>query len=295
MFKKIVIIAASLALAACGQMVEVPPSHVGKIITKDGYKDGTIPTSKFRLEPCWNYCDDIVVVNISDFSSMERMETFMPKDKLTMTFDVRMTLFVRPDQKDWLFNKIPPVDVDERNRRIDVNQAVAMYLPQIVRTVSREVVTEFSIGEISSNLDVINAKLLDRLSVEVEKKTPFGLRTAGIGELKYPPIITDAQESAAKRREKIAEEEANLTVSKTILERELQEAQLRRKVEVEKANADAQVAAIMAKSVTPEWLAYRKLEVAEKLAASPNTKVIPMEMVHDVSTKVAVGNMVGGK
>lgn len=295
MFKKIVILAASLALAACGQMVEVPPSHVGKIITKDGYKEGTIATSKFRLDPCLNYCDDLVVVNVSDFSAMERMETFMPVDKLTMTFDVRMTMFVRPDQQEWLFNKIPPNDVDDRNRGIDVNRAVAMYIPQIVRTISREVVTEYSIGQVSSNLDVINAKLLERLSVEIEKKTPFGLRTAGIGELKYPQIITEAQENAARRREKIAEEEANLTVSQKTLERELQEAQLRRKVEVEKANADAQVAAIMAKSVTPEWLAYRKLEVAEKLAASQNTKIIPMEMVNDISTKVAVGNMVGSK
>ena len=36
---KIALIAASVALlAACGQRVEVPPAHVGKIMTKDGYQ-----------------------------------------------------------------------------------------------------------------------------------------------------------------------------------------------------------------------------------------------------------------
>lgn len=39
----------ALALAGCGQAVEVPPAHVGKITTEDGYKENLIPTSKFRL------------------------------------------------------------------------------------------------------------------------------------------------------------------------------------------------------------------------------------------------------
>ena len=38
----------ALFLTACGQRVEVPPAHVAKIMTKDGYQEGVIGTSKFR-------------------------------------------------------------------------------------------------------------------------------------------------------------------------------------------------------------------------------------------------------
>jgi predicted small lipoprotein YifL len=57
-------VAAAFVLGACGQKVEVPPAHVGKIMTKDGYQESLIPTSKFRLGSaghtvidwsCWMY------------------------------------------------------------------------------------------------------------------------------------------------------------------------------------------------------------------------------------------------
>ena len=49
MFKKLMAIGfLATMLSACGVKVEVPPAHVGKIMTKDGYQDNLIPTSKFR-------------------------------------------------------------------------------------------------------------------------------------------------------------------------------------------------------------------------------------------------------
>ncbi len=35
------ILATAAFLAACGQKVEVPPAHLGKIMTKDGYQEAT--------------------------------------------------------------------------------------------------------------------------------------------------------------------------------------------------------------------------------------------------------------
>ena len=55
--------ATAALLSACGARVEVPPAHVGKIMTKDGYQDTLIPTSKFRLSPCWAYCDRLVLLH----------------------------------------------------------------------------------------------------------------------------------------------------------------------------------------------------------------------------------------
>jgi len=104
--------AAALAMAAtlivgCGQRVEVPPGFVGKIMTKDGYQEGLIPTSKLRLPPCINYCDRMVLLDNTDKSYVEPMEIFIPGDKLNITVDLRATLSVDPQKADALFNKLP--------------------------------------------------------------------------------------------------------------------------------------------------------------------------------------------
>lgn len=60
MNKIAIAVALAVSLAACGERVEVPPAHLGKIMTKDGYLPGTVGTSKFRLPACWSYCDKLV-------------------------------------------------------------------------------------------------------------------------------------------------------------------------------------------------------------------------------------------
>lgn len=61
----------AIMMAGCGQKVEVPPAHVGKIMTKNGYQEGTIGTSKFRLDPCFTYCDKLVTLDQSDKTKAE--------------------------------------------------------------------------------------------------------------------------------------------------------------------------------------------------------------------------------
>ena len=102
----IAVTVAALTLAACGDRVEVPPAHVAKIMTKDGYKADTIGTSKFRLEWCWAYCDKLVLLDASDQAVSEKMELFMPQDKLNMAFDLRLTLVVNPSKYEELFARV---------------------------------------------------------------------------------------------------------------------------------------------------------------------------------------------
>lgn len=80
---------ALLSLVGCGHQVQVPPAHVGKVMGRNGYREGTIATSKFRLDTCFAYCNKLVILDVSDIPIKERMELFMPKDKLNMTFDIR--------------------------------------------------------------------------------------------------------------------------------------------------------------------------------------------------------------
>lgn len=286
-------VAMSLALAllvsGCGQRVEIPSAAVAKIMTKDGYKPGVISTSKIRLDPCIAYCDEIVYLNVSDQAVSEEMMLFMPKDKLNMKFALQVTLSVKEASYDDLFARISPVANAEGDRWIPNNKIYSTYAQQIIRSEAREFLSEYSIDEIASNLEAVNAKLSAKLVNSINQKTPFAVRYVGLSNLQYPDIIVAAQENAAERVENIRQEEAKLELSKVSLERELQEQRLKRAIDVERAEAESQVNKILASSMTPSYFQYRQLDVLEKMAASGNKVFMPVGMLDTVGGQLQLG------
>lgn len=294
--KKSFLIAAAIMsialLSGCGQRVEVGAGEVAKITGKDGYRDGIITTSKFRLDPCFRYCDNLVILDASDnFHSMD-MEVFMPEDRLELDFTVRLTLAVNPDRYDELFSRMrtEPSERSDRVRNISLQRAFRTYAEQIINTTSRAYMSQYTIMEIAANRDAVGAGLAERLTRELQENTPFVVRHAALSDVKFPEIITNAQIRAAERREAIAQEEAELEVSKVKLERELQEERLQRLIDVERAEAEAQVNLILAESMTPAYERYRELQFLDKAAASTNKIFIPAGMLDTVAGQVQLGN-----
>lgn len=265
----------ALALAAtlmsgCGERVEVPPGFVGKVMTKDGYQEGLIPTSKLRLAPCMNYCDRMVIMDNTDKSYVEPMTVFIPTDKLNITVDLRATLAVDPQRAEPLFNKLPQVATNDQLSVISGESIYNTYGKQVLQAEVRSYLTKYSISEIASNGEKINADIQVLLSKVMGERTPFTVRYAGVTNIKYPDIITQAQENSAKRREMIAQEEAQLEVSKVSLSRELQEAKMQRAIEKEKAETEAQAQTVLAAAVDPRSLRIKELEIQKILAEKWN-------------------------
>ena len=254
------VVAALLALVLAGERVEIPPAHVGKIMTKDGYQEALIPTSKFRLSPCWAYCDRLVMLDVADKAYQENLSIFIPEDKLNLDVSVRATLSINPKKTAELFNTISPTDGRGSTSIIANEQVYRTYASQIIQAEVREYLSQYSISQIASSNEKINADLGLRLSKAIEARTPFSVRHVGITNLKYPDIITKAQEAAAERREAIQQEEAQTQVSAARLERELREARLQRAIEKEKAETEALAQATLAASVDSRVLELRKLE-----------------------------------
>lgn len=251
----------AVLLAGCGQKVEVPPAHVGKVMTKDGYQENLVPTSKLRLDPCMSYCDRMVILDVSDSAFNESMEIFIPKDKLNLRVAVRVTLSVNPKKTTEIFNAISPSATENEYLSVIAKKDIySTYAQQIVLTETREYLSQYSIGEISSSLEEVNAKLRERLTKALGERTPFSVRYVGITDIKYPDIITNAQEGAAKRREQIQQEEAQLEISKVSLERQLQETRLQRQIQKEKAETEAEAQRIQAQTIDPRILELRKIE-----------------------------------
>lgn len=280
------VVAAAVLLQACGQKVEIPAASIGKVMGREGYREGVIPTSRFRLDPCIVYCDRLVTMSIADFSVTEPMTLFMPQDRLEMTFDLRLTMTPSPDQYDSLFNRIVP----NEDGNISIVRAYGTYAEQIIRSEAREILSKYTINQVASSREAINAELTGALTKTINERTPFMVRYIGIADIKYPQVITNAQIAAAERREAIQQEEAQLEISKVQLERELQEERLKRAIEMEKAQAQAAVNQILADSVTPAYVTYRQLEALQTISGSENTKFVPIEMLSSMAGQVMLGN-----
>lgn len=255
------LLASAAMLTACGQRVEVPPASLGKIMTKDGYREGTIPSSTFRLDWCWSYCDRLVLLDTSDRAASETMTIFIPEDKLNLALDVQVTMSLDAAKSEALFNTVPPAPgPNAETSVIEWDTVYKTYAQQIVLTETREYLSKYSISTIASSLERVNGELRDILSKRIQERTPFMVRYAGITKINYPKIITDAQENAAQRREQIQQEEAQLEISKVSLERELQETRLRRQIDLEKAQIEAQAQRIQREVVDDKVLKLRQLE-----------------------------------
>lgn len=278
---------ALLLLSGCGKMVEIPPAHVGKVMTSKGYLEQTRPTSRFRLDPCWpgQACQSIVLLEVADRSYNEPLNLFMPKDRLEMDFDLRLTLTPNPARYNDLFDKVPVTDGVIRGASI-----YQTYGQQIIRSEARTILSQFTIGEIASNRESINALLTEQLTDSIQRQTPYLVRFVGLADVKFPPIIVTAQVNAAERREMIEQENAQREVTRVQLARQLEEQQLQRAIEVEKAQAEAEVNRILASSITPSYEKYHQLQIMYKMAESNNKVFIPASMLDSVAAQVALGN-----
>ena len=270
--KRFAVIGAALIgaamVTACGAKVEVPPAHVGKIMTKDGYQEALIPTSKLRLPPCWNYCDRLVVLDIADKAYQEDLNIFIPEDQLNLGVTVKATLSINPKKTNELFNSISPKEVNSDESLIESGRIYQTYASQIIQKEVREYLSKFSISQIASSNEKINAELGVKLSAVLSDRTPYNVRFVGLTGLQYPKIITDAQEAAAERREAIQKEEAQTKVSEAQLERQLKEARLQRAIDKEKAETEAEAQRVLATSVDARVLQLRELEIKQTLAAA---------------------------
>ena len=122
------VVAALLALVLAGERVEIPPAHVGKIMTKDGYQENLIPTSKFRLEQCMTYCDRLVVMDIADKAYSENLNIFIPEDQLNLGVTVQATLSINPKKTEELFKAISPKEENDHLSVIENQRIVAQHI-----------------------------------------------------------------------------------------------------------------------------------------------------------------------
>ena len=256
----LVVALAAFVLIGCGQRVEVPVGHVGKILTQNGYKEGIVSPSLIRLERCVTYCDRMVVLDVSDRSYNEGYEIFIPKDKLKMNIGVGMTLRINPEKSEAIFGNVVSQEQSSYLSKIEQQIVYKTYAQNVVEKEVRELLTNYSIEEIASNLEVINEALRERLSKQLQTKTPFVVSNITFRNPVYPKIITDAQEKAAESREQIETENNRAAIVAIQQDNALKEEEKNRAIEEAKAKTLAVSNNTVNATITDKLLELKRLE-----------------------------------
>ena len=293
------------SITACGTGVQVPPAHVGKVLTKNGYAPETIPPSKFRLPACFMYCDRLVLLEASDSGFREPMKLFMPKDKLNLDIDVRGTLSIPTDSNtvDSIYDRVvAQPHEDSATSIIKSNQVYKTYGQQALRGIVRSELSKHTIQEIIGNREVIGQNIHKAINDKLKAtKTPLVVSRFELADIQPPAVIVSAQEAAKQREIDVQKAEADAQVELTKAELALEIAKKDRLVEREKAEAIAEQNRIAADSITPEVLAYKKLETAQiiytRLAESSNTIIVPADSssFQDVTSDAVLAKLLGGE
>lgn len=266
--------------SSIGDRVEVPSAHLGRVLSPQGYTAETIPPSTFRLGNCffWEACDKIVLVSVQD-SAFEHSYPgiLMPKDKLKMSLDVRGIVSVREDQKsiDLLMSKVAAKPTEDTSTRIiSMNDILKIYFEPVIRDLVRPIVSEYTIMEVASSREEINARLTKAMQ-EAVKGSPIQVKRIALADAQYPDVITVAQEKAKERQIAIETAKADATRRLVELQAEIEQAKKSAEVTIINANAAKEAAAIYSEAVSPAWLSYRNLEVMEMMASNKNAVFIP--------------------
>lgn len=264
-----------MSVVACGERVEVPPAHVGKILTPEGYRESSVPPSKFRLDPCIWYCDKLVLLEAADRGIKESMNLFMPKDQLNMSFDIRATISISNDKTtvDTIFDRVPATD---QNNKISLDKVYNTYAQQKFRSVTRSVLSNYTINEVAANRQLVETALFDQLQKELAP-TPIKLLQLGLADVQFPEVIVKAKEIAKEREVEIEKAQAERQIALTRAEAELELAKKDRLVRLEKARTIKEENELTSQSVTNKYLEYKKLEVMEKIAESGSAIYVPLD------------------
>ena len=254
-------------------MSTVPPAAKGKILSASGYSADVKETGKYWLFGFKN----MVILDTSTQMISENINVKM-SDNLDLPFQLHFRTRIHGDDKviNAMFN-----DITHENYHVSLGRVYQVYGRNVVTNAARTVMSKYKVADVAVNFEKIN----NDIHIEIKKRmvgSPLEVSDVTLANVKYPDVITRAIESQ-QERELAIETERNqqaIEILKKTNELELVEADF--EIRVKKAEAIKAENEITSKGLNPLLLAYRNLEVMEKLAESENKVFVPYSALGEV-------------
>ena len=248
-------ISAMVLMTGCNEYV--PQGTKGKILDRSGFQPEVYPPSRVYTG-MWG---GLVLVETVTHTVNETVTVRM-KDDMNLVAQVRFQLRMgeKPTSLDSVFNDIKPID----GKTITLKQVYEIYGKMLVNKIAREVLSQYTIGDVNDNFNHISADIYKK-TMEAFKPTPLIITDVALGKLDYPDVIDRAIEAAAKRELEIKQAEADVQVRLTELKGKEKVAEGEYRIKMQEAKRIKDYNAAIAEGITPELLELRKLEVQQEL------------------------------
>lgn len=263
-------LAATIALTGCS-FDTIPPAYKGKILTTSGYNPEILEPGK---RTTWGR-DKLILLETGTRTVTETITVKM-QDKLDLTFDVRMRTRIGGTEKalNGMFN-----DIQVQNDTVSLPQIYQVYGMDVVQSTARSVVGKYNTEDVAANFDAITKELQTRLVANMAN-SPLEVSNVTLGNLQYPKVITDAIEKQSERKLAIETENNQQAIETTKRENALKLAQLDREVKLTEARTLREANQITADGLNPMLLAYKALDVQEKMAENKSAVFVPYEALN---------------
>jgi len=235
----------------------VPQGTKGKVLDRSGFQPEVYPPSRVTT----GFFGSLVLVETVTHTVNEKVTVRM-KDDMNLLVQVRFQLRMGEKEKSLnaVFNDIKPADC----KTITLKQVYQVYGKMITNNITREVLSQYKIGDVNDNFNHISADIYQRI-LKAFKPTPLIISDVALGKLDYPKVIDDAIEAAAKRELEIKQAEADVQVRLTELQGKEKVAEGEYRIKMQEAKRIKDYNEAIAEGITPELLELRKLEVQEAL------------------------------
>lgn len=259
----------SLALTGCGYST-VPPAAKGKVLSTTGYSPGVYETGKYLL---WGR-DEMVILDTSTQTYGENVSVKMT-DNLDLKFTVKFRTRIAGDEKviNSMFN-----DIKHQDYQVTLPMVYKVYGQDVVQSVARSVVGKYSTEEVAANFDKITADLYSQLSAKM-KNSPLEMSNITLANLDYPDTIDEAYKLQGAKRLAIETEASNQAVEMVKKTNELSLATANYAIEMKKAETLRDTNATTGAGLSDKLLAYRALEVQEKMAENKAAVFVPYDAI----------------
>ncbi len=196
-------------------------------------------------------------------------------DDINMDVDVKAVLSFQVDEAsiDFIKEKVPAVPTaagaELEGRELSLDKFYEMTVKDIIRASARTVICTFETDDIRPNRQQIEADLSTAVRERIKiLKYPLNVSAVLVANIDYPEVVI-AQRNAIKNaqledQKAAALAEAAMAEAQRQVGIETEEA----KVRMIKAQAQADENEILAKSLTPEYLTWRQLEVMENVSTA---------------------------
>jgi len=256
-----------MMLTGCRYGAVVPPGKKVIILSADG----ETAIHEKGVYKAWGR-DRLYFVDQKLKSFEEKME-ILCEDDINMSVDVKCVLSFQVDETsiDFIKQKVPSVKTETGSEiagyELSLDQFYNMTVKDIVRSSARNIISTYETDNIRPNRLKIEGDLSKMVTDRITAlKFPLNISAVLVSNLDYPQVVID-QRNAIKNAQLEDQRAAALA------EAAMAEAQRRAGVETEeakvrmiKAQAQADENAILAESLTPEYLSWKQLEVMQSVS-----------------------------